>query len=403
MHHRIRTDVFRMKINSIIDRYIFRELFPPFVLNLVFFTFVFLMAEMLKITDLIVNFNVGLLVVFKILLFSTPYFLTYVIPMSTMMAVLLTFLRLSSDNEIVAMKSGGVSLYRLLPPVLMFCFTGALLACFMAVYGTPRGRTAIKELTFKVFSANLDIGLKERTFNDSFNDVMLYVNKIDIKNKTLIDVFIEDKRDDKIISTVVAPKGKLFSEPESFIFHLRLYDGLINQVGLDDRSAHSISFDTYDIRLDMKKAITAAGNRKGRKEMNLSELRQYLKTSGDKTSYYYKVLMEYHKKFSIPVACFALGILALPLGIVSKRVKRSSGLVLGLVYFLFYYILLSVGLVFGETGAYPPLIGMWLPNAVMGGLGVYLLIKTANEQPVRVGFAVEYLQRMIDRRARKNT
>jgi lipopolysaccharide export system permease protein len=112
--------------------------------------------------------------------------------------------------------------------------------------------------------------------------------------------------------------------------------------------------------------------------------------------------MEYHKKFSIPMACFALGILALPLGIVSKRVKRSSGLVLGLVYFLIYYILLSVGLVFGETGAYPPLIGMWLPNVVMGGLGVFLLIKTANEKPVRVGFAVEYLQRFIDRRARKN-
>ena len=136
--------------------------------------------------------------------------------------------------------------------------------------------------------------------------------------------------------------------------------------------------------------------------MNLSELRQYLNTSTSKTAYYYKVLMEYHKKFSIPIACFALGILALPLGIVSKRVKRSSGLVMGLVYFLIYYILLSIGLVFGETGAYPPLITMWLPNVVMGGLGVFLLIKTANEQPVRAGFAVEYLQRLIVRRTRKS-
>ena len=126
-----------MKINSIIDRYLFKELFPPFLINLGFFTFVFLMAEMLKITDLIVNYSVGLLVILQILLYSIPYFLMYVTPMSTMMAVLLTFLRVSSDNEIIALKTGGVSLYRLLPPVFLFCLVGCLLTYFMAVRHTP--------------------------------------------------------------------------------------------------------------------------------------------------------------------------------------------------------------------------------------------------------------------------
>jgi lipopolysaccharide export system permease protein len=110
-----------MKLNSILNRYIFKELLSPFAINLVFFTFVFLMAQMLKITNLIVNYNVGLFSILKILLFSTPYFLMYVIPMSVMLAVLLTFLRMNGDNEIIAMKTGGISLYRMLPPVLLFC------------------------------------------------------------------------------------------------------------------------------------------------------------------------------------------------------------------------------------------------------------------------------------------
>ncbi|KPJ77478.1 MAG: LPS export ABC transporter permease LptF [Deltaproteobacteria bacterium SG8_13] len=367
---------------AIIDRYIFVELIPPFVINLGFFTFVFLMAEMLKITDLIVNYGVGLTIIAQILLFSIPYFLTYVIPMATMMAVLLTMLRMSADNEIVALKSGGVSVYRLVLPIFAFCLLACLLAYAMAVYGTPVGRQAIKKLTFKVFSSNLDIGLKERTFNDSFNDVMLYVNKIDIKSRALIDVFIEDKRDERMTSTVIAPRGKLLSEPDSLVFHLRLYDGTVNQVDVENRSANSVSFETYNVRLDLKKAVTAASPQKGRKEMSLAELRQFIQTHPHKDLRYYKSLMEYYKKFSIPLACLSLGILAVPLGIQSRRGGRSSGLVLGLLFFLFYYVLLSIGMVFGENGAYPPVIGMWVPDIVMGALGVFLVIRAARENPV---------------------
>ena len=381
-----------MKTVAIIDRYIFAELIPPFVINLGFFTFVFLMAEMLKITDLIVNYGVGLTIIGQILVYSTPYFLTYVIPMATMMAVLLTMLRMSGDNEIVALKSGGVRLYRLLRPILTFCVLASLLTYVMAVFGTPLGRLAIKRLTFKEFSSNLEIGLKERTFNDSFNDVMLYVNKIDIKTRSLIDVFIEDKRDEQVISTVIAPRGKLLSEPDSLVFHLRLYDGVVNQVDVDDRSVNSVSFDTYNVRLDLKKAVTAASPQKGRKEMNLTELRRYIQSPPRRDLKYFKIVMEYYKKFSIPVACLALGILAVPLGAHSRRGGRSSGLVLGLLCFLFYYVLLSVGTVFGENGSYPPIIGMWVPNIVMGALGLFLLVRATNERPVNLDFIFDRLK-----------
>ena len=262
---------------------------------------------------------------------------------------------------------------------------GHLLTSFMAIYGLPKGRMALKELAVNVIASNLDIGLKERTFNDRFDGVVLYVNKIDIKSKMLIDVFIEDGRNEKIVSTVVAPKARLISDPEKFRFHFRLFNGSINQVNLERRSAHMILFDTYDLTISPEKPLaTPRGGLKDEEEMSIPELRQYVREATKKDDRYYLALMEFHKKFSTPAACFALGILALPLGIQSKSAKRTFGIGLGLIFFLFYYILLSAGWVFGEAGVYPPLIGMWVPNIVMGGIGIFLLIRTARERTVKI-------------------
>jgi len=376
-----------MKINTIISRFIFKEMIPPFVINLVFFTFMFLMTRILEITDMIVNYGVNLGTVLKILGFTMPFFLQFIIPMSVMMAVLLTFLKMSSDNEIIALKAGGVSLYRLLPPVFLFALVGVLLTGATAIYGLPTGRMAIKQLLYDVAVNNTEIGLKPRTFNDAFNGVMLYVNKIEPATRTLLDVFIEDQRSKDVVSTVVSPRGRLFSQPEQGVFQLRLYNGSINQVDVKDRSAHTVQFETYDIRLDIQKSVgIPGGGPKNQEEMSVSELLAYLDKSKQRDDRYYLTLMEFHKKFSLPFSCLFLALLAVPLGIQSRHAKRSFGVGLGLIFFLFYYLMLSAGWVFGETGAYPPLIGMWVPNLVMGGIGLFLLIRNAKERPVRIAF-----------------
>ncbi len=382
-----------MKLDSILSRYLLKEMVPPFVLNVMFFTFVFLLTQILDITNMIVNYKIGLLAVFLMIIYSMPYFLVFVIPMSVMMTVLLTFLRMSGDNEIVALKAGGISIYKMLPPVFIFCLMGCVLTGFMVICGLPWGKLSLKELTIEVASSNIDIGLKERTFNDSFKNVMLYVNKVDLKNKVLTDVFIEDQRTKNLVITVVSPRGELFNEPGKPVFHLRLFNGTINQVDIEKQSVNAIRFDTYTVNLDLQKAVDEAkGGSKDEKEMNLAELIGYLRETVEKDEQYYVSLLEFHKKFSIPFACFALGLLAVPLGVQAKSARRSFGLGLGLVFFLFYYLLLSMGLVFGETGMYPPVVGMWVPNVVIGGIGLYLLVRTANDRPVRF----RLLRRMID-------
>ena len=380
-----------MKINSIVNRYLFKEMIPPFLINMVFFTFLFLMARILFIANLVVNHDIGFFKVILMLVYFIPYFLVFVIPMSVMMAVLLTFLRLSSDNEITALKTGGVGLYGLLPPVLLFCVMGCVLTFLISVYGMPWGRASIKRLTMEVAATNLELGLKERTFNDNFKDVMLYVSEVDIKNGELRDIFVEDKRSENIVSTVVAPKGVLLFEKDKLVFRLRLFDGNINQVEIKNKSVNSIGFKTYDINLDLKSAFSEIKGKDKKidvKAMSLSDLRDYIKNSGRKSSKYYKALIEFHKKFSIPFACIALGVLAVPLGTQLKSAKRPFGLAMGLVFFLFYYLLLSAGFVFGHTPYYPPFVGMWIPNIALGGAGVYLLSRTARELPP--GFTALY-------------
>lgn len=374
-----------MKVNTIVNRYIFKEMIPPFVLNIVFFMFIFLLTQLLEITNMIVNYKVSLSIIGWLLVYSMPYFLVFIIPMSVMMTVLLTFLRMSSDNEITALKSGGVNIYQILPPVFLFCFIACFFTGVMIIYGLPWGKSSLKQMTVELAKSSIDVGLKERTFNNSFKGVMLYVNKIDMRNKELIDIFIQDERNRNASVTVIAPRGQIFTDPERFLFHLRLFNGTINQADLQKRSVNSAHFETYDVRLDLQKAVENIGlGPKDEKEMSLSELRQYIKEAKEKDARYYSALLEFHRKFSIPFACFALGLLAVPLGVQSKSARKSFGLGLGLFMFLFYYLLLSAGLVFGEAGKYPPLIGMWVPNIVTAGIGAFLLNRTVKGRPIYI-------------------
>jgi lipopolysaccharide export system permease protein len=369
-----------MKINTIINRYIVRELLPPFGINLFFFCFIFLITKILEITNLVVNFQVSLLSFLLLLLYSMPFFLAFITPMSVMMAVLLTFLRLSGDNELVALRACGMNPRRFLIPVFVFCFLGWSLTTLITMVGLPWGNRSYYGLTMELAQSHVDAVIKERTFIDSFQGLMLYVNKVNLRERTLTDVFIEDQRNKGIANIIVAPSGRIFSEPHKQIIRLRLLNGTINQVDLAKQSAHSIAFATYEMNIDLKEMLAnGAGKRKPIEEMGVSELRRTIQTSQHGSKAYYKALMKFHEKFALPFACFTLGLAAMPLGMRAQRGKRSMGTVLGIILFLAYYILLSAGWSLGESGTLPPLVGMWAPNLFMGAIGIFLLVRMSRK------------------------
>jgi lipopolysaccharide export system permease protein len=376
-----------MKLNTIINRYFFGELCQPFAVNLFFFTVILLVSRILEITNMVVNYHAGLLSIGLLLLFSMPFFLAFVTPMSVMMAVLLTFLRMSADNEIVALKSSGIHPNRFLVPVALFCLMGWLMTSAITGMIMPWSNRAYIDLSTRLAQTHIDAIIKERTFIDSFDGIMLYVNNIDIQDRSMKDVFIEDRRNKDISNVIIAPQGRISAGAKDQTIRLRLFNGAINQVDIQRQSAQAIAFETYEMTLDLKKLIAkkGSGGRKSIDEMTISELRHNLKTFKKENKRYFKALMKLHEKFALPAACFALGLLAIPLGMQSKTDKRAMGTVVGILFFLLYYIILSVGWALGESGTLPPAVGMWTPNILTAAIGIFLYRRTLADRPVRFG------------------
>lgn len=403
MHHK--NGFFIMKINSIINRYIFRELIPPFLLNLFFLSLIFLLAQILEITNLVVNYKVSLTSVFLLIFYSMPDFLKFTIPMSVMMAVLLTFLRMASDKEIIAIKAGGCSIYHLLFPAFSFCLIGFTMTYVLSVYGLSWSKESYRKIVSDIATQGVDAAIKERVFSDSIKNIVFYVNKVDVKEKMLYDVFIEDTRDSKNKSTVVAPKGKRYISPDkNNEFVMRLFNGTIFRVNAEQRTVNTIKFDTYDVIIPLESAqLKAKTPGKGRDEMNIDDLKRFIADKSITEEQRNAAIMELQEKYSIPFACFTLGLLAMGLGLKSALSKTTSGLGLGLTCFLVYYAMMGFGWSGGKSGIIPPVMGMWLPNVVMGVLGLYIFMRVAQEKPVGVEFVGDYIKTFLHRLNEKNS
>ncbi|MCG8686181.1 MAG: LPS export ABC transporter permease LptF [Desulfobacterales bacterium] len=392
-----------MMVFKRIHTYIFLELVPPFVISLFFLTFVFLMTRIPEITNMVVNYNSNVTDILMMIGFTLPRFMEFTIPMSAMISILLTFMRMAGENEIVALKGAGTSLYKLLPPVLLFCIVTMVLTMWITVYGVSWGKLSLKKKSLELARSSIDAALQERQFNSQLDRIMIYVSHVDMKTRDLTDVFIEDRRTKGMVSISVAPTGKLIRQGKNEVYTIRLYDGMINQVSSDDNSVTNINFGHYDINIDLA-AMQKGGSKKLRKdldEMSLHELVQRIRTGIKDPARLSEAKMVLHEKFSIPFACLSLGLLAFPLGIQSMSLRKSSGFGMGIAFFLLYYFLLAAGWSAGETGHYPPYIGMWLPNVVMGGAGIFLLVRNAKEKPVRLPKGMRRLLAAIKARFRK--
>lgn len=384
---------------NIIDRYIFKEFLPPFGISLFFLTFVFLMTRIPDITNLVVNYNADIFAVLMMVVYTLPRFLEFTIPMSVMISVLLTFMRMSGENEIVALKGAGLSLYRLLPPVLIFCILGTGLTLWITISGVAWGKLAIKQKTIDMARSSIDLALQERQFNSQLKDIMIYVSHVDMKTKDLADVFIEDRTVSGMTRISMAPRGRLIHSQDDNIYTIRLYDGMINQVDVGDKAVSTIHFGSYDINIDLAAMHQGPGRiRKDLDELNLRDLVGFIRTGSRDTAEMSEALMVLHEKFSVPFACLAMGLLAFPLGVQSLSLRRSSGFGMGVFFLLVYYFFLAAGWSAGETGYFPPVLGMWLPNLIMGAAGIYLLMRNAREKPVKIPLVVTRLVNRLQNR-----
>ena len=367
-------------MKKIINIYIFKEMIPNFTTSLFVFTFLILAGRVLKLTEWMVNHGIALSQVLLITLYTLPYVLFFTLPMATLLASLIAFSRLNEDNEIIALKSSGISLFQILPPVVAFSITSYLFASLVAIYLFPIGNHSLTRLLFEVAQVNTSIGIKQGVFNDTIPNIVLYANHISAKDRTMEGVFIFDERDPNLSNTIIARRGKISSDPKQMSINLHLIDGSSFMVSKDLDSSRRLKFRSYDLNIELEDIMHKFSSRmKGEKEMSISELRRQLKETKKGTVKHNILTIEFQRKFSIPLACLLLGLIGLPLGLMVKAKGRSWGVALSIAIFMIYYILLTAADSLGETGKLNPLLAIWIPDMVLGATTFLLFWRMTGE------------------------
>ena len=357
-------------VKHILSLYIIREISSLFLLGIVIFTLVLLMGRLISLTDLVISHGVPLADVVRMILCLVPSFLVFTIPMAFLLAVLLAFSRLSADNEIIVIKTSGVSLIQVMPPVVVCSIVAALLTFVASVIGIPWGNSAFKELSLQVVKKNITATIHEKTFWDDIPGVVMYADQYDDQNHTIKGVIIHDSRNPYQPMTIFARNGIFTSAAGSQTLLLSLHNGSIHSAGKGDLY-RLVYFGEYGMTVGDK----GINNEISRSEpdMRLSELQRLIDDPGTSARGRLKMLSEFHSRFTFPFASVVFAILAVPLGIQNRRSGKSAGFTVSIAIILTYYILMSLMRTLAERGAMPPFVALWIPNLIFFCLGLFLL------------------------------
>jgi len=366
-------------MKKIIHLYIFREITTPFLLGFAVFTFVLLTGKLLKLAEMVITKGMPISDILRLIVYMLPSFCVVTIPMSFLLALLLAFGRLSADSEITALKASRISLYGLLPPAIFFAAILFAVSMFMTVYALPWGNSAFKAFLYDVIKARITLSLKEKVFNDNVPGVVLYMDKYDHKRNFISDVLIYDDRKANEPVTIFARTGAIATDPQKREIRLSLKNGSIHEnPAVSDYRL--IEFASYDMSINLSNS--SPGVKTDEQDMSFSDLLHNIRNSDTDMAAKKNLQMEFHKRLSLPFACFVFVVIGIPLGMQNQRAGKAAGFSIGIGVILFNYILFSIGKNLGQKGLLHPAVAMWVPNLVLLGIGLYLFKKTADERNI---------------------
>ena len=378
-----------------LHRYILGELVSYLLISLFFLTFVLLLHRMFQFTDLVVNRGVPISIVAQFLIAALPVLLLITLPMSTLIASIMAFSRLSSDSESLAMTASGMTFYSQLIPVGVVGVATALLSGFLMMFGLPWSQNTTLEVRQEMLHSRVaTFDLREQVFHDGFDGIMFYVREIESSGKVMKGIMISDTTEAGTNRVIFADRGMLFKSSSSPKVWLRLVRGTVHTVSDTEKtSGKKISandgsslprnnyqitrFESHDLNFDLTKTIgKTKALRRSLRAFPLDELRNKLKEHEPGTSRYNAILVELHKKFSVPFTCLILALLGAPLGLQNRRSGRHGGLALSLGVLILYYLLVTFAEGVAESGQISAAVAVWSPNILLALLAGYT-IRTA--------------------------
>ncbi len=363
----------------IIHRYLIAEIIPPFLVSLLAFTTIVFSGRLLIVTRMILVKGISLGQILASTLYLFPYLLVFTLPMAATVGIILALMRLSVDHEMMALKTAGLSYYRLLSPILGFSLLVALLTLFLSTYGSPWGQKSNRELLTEVVKKRADIGLQEQTFNTDFPGLMLFVNRVGPEGD-LKGVLVNSWQEEDNPQTIYAQRGRIRYEPARESMLLRLSEGWLIRWGTELGHRQTVQFKTYELPLRLFNF--ASPGQISEREMTLRELRAGIKAAPAGSKRFVRLVVELHQRFALPLGALLLCLLAIPLGLSPRVHGRSWGLIVGLLIFLIYYVVFTASWRLAFTAHLNPALAPYLGDILFAGLALYFWWRTLKELPL---------------------
>lgn len=355
--------------------YIFREVFVTLVMTVLVFTSILLLGTVLKeVVVLLVAGTLTLTDVLKALLLLIPYVWAYVLPMSMLTAALLTFGRLSADQEITAARASGISLVSLISPVLLLGVAMSIVSAWFTLQVSPACREAYRDMLHRIATERpLSLLAEDRyvTIERKEGDFVVYVGKIAGSN--LHDVLLYQLGTNGAVQTYLhSGHGQVLLDPASNSLMLRLSEPVGGRFEGGKLQPMPIGGEWTSTPISLAAARAQAreprigGMTFGQLRAKIAQLKA---ARMDATP----ALVELNQRMSLAFACVAFTVVGIPLGIRAHRRETSFGLAMAMLLMLVFYGFFIVGYSLKAEPEKVPQLIVWVPNFILFAVGIPLL------------------------------
>jgi len=365
---------------KILDRYLLTALAVATLMGVTLLSVVLVLGNVFKeMLDLLINHSVPLETVLGFVAFVLPFSMTFTIPWGFLTAVLLVFGRLSADNEIIALRSNGVSFHRVFIPVLAMALLLVGVCFWINSDVAPRAQYSMLTSLFRIATSNPVSMFQPDEVVDQFPDRRIFVGGRDGDlMKNLVVVELDDHG--ATSKVVFAKTGTLSTDADNHRLLLRVQDANFEQ--RDERDPQNVNLIRQGITMkegvfpmSLQRLLDQKKRGKPLTSHTLRELLEEISKPDCPRRLAYEV--EVSKRFSLSLAALSFALIAVPLGITAHRKETSVGFALSLVIAFGYFFLIILADTFHENLHAMPVLLVWLPNLLFTGFGIWLFLRLA--------------------------
>ncbi len=365
---------------KIIYKYLIREILYPFFLSLIVITFVLLFVKIDRIADNVINKGADLKLVLMVIGNLALYLFRITIPVAFLSGVLLALGRMSSENEILAFRSLGISLNRLFLPVFVMAFILAIFLLVLQDRVFPQIQRKIENIFYQIAKTAKNITFKEKEFIQ-IGDYTFYIDKL--RGNYIKGVTVYEPVGNNTHRTITAMEGtyKVSKDKSEVIFNLK--QGTFDEPkSAQSKSFYKMRFDNYVVKMPIKDSRNV-GLSKSLSEMTFAELFKRAKMLKESSNFnlksqkaeYYRVMNAIYKRITYAFAVVALALISIPIAIKIHRAEKSINFAVALFIVILYYVLLGLGEAITLRGFVFPFLTTSLPNIVFILTGIILYRK----------------------------